>query len=107
MLTGVVFITRLIPVVSFDMVSYGAGLTKMSLSWFSLATFLGMLPLTFVYNNFGAALVVDGRPAVVVGTVMVLFFLMPVWVERYAPDARYAGLFRHPQDGKGKQNRMT
>lgn len=104
MLTGVVFITRLIPVVSFDMVSYGAGLTKMSLSWFSLATFLGMLQLTFVYNNFGAALVVDGRLAVVVGTVMVLlFFLMPVWVERYAPDARYAGCSGIHKTGKASR----
>jgi len=107
MLTGVVFFTRLIPVVSFDMVSYGAGMTKMSLSRFSLATFFGMLPLTFVYNNFGAALVVNGRLAVVVGIVMVLlFFLMPVWVERHAPDS-LRGLFRHPQNGKGKHNRMT
>jgi len=95
MLTGVVFFTRLIPVVSFDMVSYGAGLTKVSLSRFSLATFLGMLPLTFVYNNFGAALVVDDRLAVAAGIVMVLlFFLMPVWVERYAPE-KLRGLFRH------------
>jgi uncharacterized membrane protein YdjX (TVP38/TMEM64 family) len=30
--------------VSFDIVSYGAGLNKMSLKAFSIATFLGMLP---------------------------------------------------------------
>lgn len=95
MLTGVVFFTRLIPVVSFDMVSYGSGLTKMSLSRFSLATFLGMLPLTFAYNNFGAALVVDGKLAVIGGVIMVLlFFLMPVWVERYAPE-KLRNVFRH------------
>ena len=97
MLTGVVFFTRLIPVVSFDMVSYGSGLTKMSLSRFSLATFLGMLPLTFVYNYFGSALVVDGRLAVVFGIVMVvLLFLLPVWVERYAPE-KLRDMFRHQQ----------
>ena len=95
MLTAVVFFARLIPVVSFDMVSYGAGLTKVSLSRFSLATFLGMLPLTFVYNNFGAALVVDDRLAVAAGIMMVLLlFLMPVWVERYAPE-KLRGMFRH------------
>lgn len=95
LLTGVVFFTRLIPVVSFDMVSYGAGLTKMSLARFSLATFLGMLPLTFVYNNFGAALLVNGKLAVAVGIVMVLLlFLMPLWVERYAPES-LRGMFRH------------
>lgn len=77
------------------MVSYGAGLTKMSVSRFSLATFIGMLPLTFVYNNFGAALVVDGRVAGLFGAVMVaLFFLTPVWMERYAPE-RLRAMFRH------------
>lgn len=107
MLTGVVFLARLIPVVSFDMVSYGAGLTKMSLLRFSLATFTGMLPLTFVYNNFGAALVVNRWLAGTVGIVMVLFFfLMPVWVERHAPPA-LRGLFQHSQKGKGKQKRKT
>lgn len=98
MLTGVVFFTRLIPVVSFDMVSYGSGLTKMSLWRFSLATFLGMLPLTFVYNYFGSALVVDGRLAALFGIVMVLLlFLLPVWVERYAPK-KLRDMFQHQQN---------
>lgn len=104
MLTGVVFFTRLIPVVSFDMVSYGAGLTKMSLTRFCLATFLGMLPLTFAYNNFGAALVVNGKLAVIGGVIMVLlFFLMPLWIERYAPE-KLRGMFRHQQiSGTGEK----
>jgi len=46
--TKVVFLSRLLPVVSFDIVSYGAGFTSMSLRKFTVATFLGMLPLTFV-----------------------------------------------------------
>lgn len=96
MLTGVVFFTRLFPIVSFDMVSYGSGLTKMSLWRFSLATFLGMLPLTFIYNYFGAALVVDGRLAATFGIIMVLLlFLLPVWVERSAPE-KLRAMFRHP-----------
>lgn len=95
LLTAVVFFTRLLPVVSFDMVSYGAGLTKMSFKKFSLATFLGMLPLTFAYNYFGSTLVIDGRLAVILGLVMVLlFFLVPLWIERHAP-AAIRGMFRH------------
>jgi uncharacterized membrane protein YdjX (TVP38/TMEM64 family) len=46
LLTKIVFFSRLIPVVSFDVISYGAGLTKMSLKKFSIATALGMIPLT-------------------------------------------------------------
>ena len=101
MLTGVVFFTRLVPVVSFDMVSYGAGLTKMSLWRFSLATFLGMLPLTFIYNRFGAALVVGSELAMVLGGVMVLLlFLLPVWVEKYAPE-KLRAMFRHLHQSDG------
>ena len=60
LLVKVVFISRLIPLVSFDIVSYGAGLTKISVGKFALVTFLGMLPLTFVYNTFGSVFVLGG-----------------------------------------------
>jgi uncharacterized membrane protein YdjX (TVP38/TMEM64 family) len=84
LLTKVVFLARLLPFISFDIVSYGAGLTKMSLRKFILATFLGMLPLTFVYNYFGAVLVAGGGLSLVLGIVIVfLLFLFPIWIERY------------------------
>jgi hypothetical protein len=80
------FHPELIPFVSFDIISYGAGLTKMSLRNFTLATFLGMLPLTFVYNYFGAILI-SGRflPLILGVMVIFLFFLLPRWIERYNP----------------------
>ena len=82
-LTKIVFLSRLIPVVSFDVVSYGAGLTRMSAARFALATVLGMIPLTFVYNYFGSVLVVGKKLTIVLGIVMViLFFLIPTWIER-------------------------
>ncbi|NIM98558.1 MAG: TVP38/TMEM64 family protein, partial [candidate division Zixibacteria bacterium] len=84
LLAKVVFLSRLLPIISFDIVSYGAGFTKMSLRSFSLATFLGMLPLTFLYNYFGSALVVGRGLALVLGLVMVLFFFVfPRLIERY------------------------
>jgi len=52
-ITYLVFLTRLMPQVSFDIVSYLAGLTKLRLSWFALATFLGMIPIVFVLSFFG------------------------------------------------------
>jgi len=84
LLTKFVFLARLLPFISFDIVSYGAGLTKMSLKKFILATFLGMLPLTFVYNYFGVVLVAGGGLSLVLGLVIVfLLFLFPIWIERY------------------------
>ena len=83
LLTKIVFFSRLLPVVSFDIISYGAGLTKMSLRNFGLATFLGMLPLTFIYNAFGTVLVVGKWLTIIFGLILVaLFFLVPRWIEK-------------------------
>lgn len=84
LLIRVIVVSRLLPFVSFDVVSYGAGLTKMSLKAFTLATFLGMLPLTLVYNYFGAVLVFNQYLAMFFGLLLVvLVFLVPRWIERY------------------------
>jgi len=84
LLTKIIFISRLIPFISFDVVSYGAGLTKMSLRAFILASFFGMLPLTFIYNQFGAGLVMNQALAVSLGILMVvLMFIIPKLIERY------------------------
>ena len=48
-----VLIARLIPVISFDAISYAAGLTRMSFFKFLLATVVGMAPATFVYSYLG------------------------------------------------------
>ncbi len=83
LLTKVVFLARLVPAVSFDVVSYGAGLTKMSLAKFAAASFLGMLPLTFAYVSFGPLLSVGAPVAWIGGAVAVaLLFLLPRWIER-------------------------
>ncbi len=48
-----VFVLRLIPLVSFDAISYAAGLSGMSFGRFLLATALGMAPGTFVFVYLG------------------------------------------------------
>ena len=81
-LTKIVFLSRLLPVVSFDVISYGAGLTKMSLKKFSMASLFGMIPLTFLYNYSGSVLVFGRGMVFFLGIVMVaLFFIMPRWLE--------------------------
>ena len=51
-----VFILRLIPSVSFDMISYGAGLTAMSFRTFIVATTLGIIPGTISIVLVGSGL---------------------------------------------------
>ncbi len=52
-LTGMVFVSRLLPFVSFDLVSYGAGLTPLKAWRFALATLLGLIPASFLLAHFG------------------------------------------------------
>jgi uncharacterized membrane protein YdjX (TVP38/TMEM64 family) len=48
-----VLVGRLLPVVSFDVISYGAGLTRMSFAGFMTATATGMIPGTLLYAYLG------------------------------------------------------
>lgn len=48
-----VLLGRLLPFVSFDVVSYGAGLTRMSFTGFIAATAIGMIPGTLLYSYLG------------------------------------------------------
>lgn len=73
LLTRGVFISRLLPFVSFDIISYGAGLTKLSLGKFSLATFFGMIPLTLTYNYFGSVLFFSRGITLFLALLMVIF----------------------------------
>ncbi|MDP9476617.1 MAG: VTT domain-containing protein [Actinomycetota bacterium] len=52
---AIVFVLRLIPVISFDVTSYAAGLTGISFGRFFAATALGMAPGTFVFVYLGGA----------------------------------------------------
>ena len=51
--TQSVLIARLLPFISFDVVSYAAGLTAMPLRRFLIATGLGQLPATLLYSWLG------------------------------------------------------
>jgi uncharacterized membrane protein YdjX (TVP38/TMEM64 family) len=51
-----ILICRLIPFISFDFVSYAAGLTNMKFWPFFIATGLGQLPATIVYSYVGGSL---------------------------------------------------
>lgn len=55
-LMGMVFVSRLIPFLSFDLVSYGAGLTPIKTWRFTLATLAGLVPASFLLAHFGGEL---------------------------------------------------
>ncbi len=51
-----VLIARLIPGISFDVVSYASGLSSIRLGEFVLATGIGQIPGTIVYSFLGATM---------------------------------------------------
>lgn len=68
-----ILIARLLPFVSFDIVSYAAGLTSMSFGGFLIATGLGQLPATIVYSYVGGML--TGGAKLMVTGLLILFAL--------------------------------
>lgn len=61
-----VLIARLLPFVSFDIISYGAGLTPIGFWRFFIATGIGQLPATLIYSYLGQNLT---------GSIKVLFLI--------------------------------
>lgn len=55
-LMAVVFASRLVPFLSFDGVSYAAGLTPLAFWRFALATVVGVIPVAFLLAYFGERL---------------------------------------------------
>ena len=85
-LAVIVFVARLIPVVSFDLVSYGAGLSRMSFRGFVLWTFLGMIPWTWFYTSVGSAVLDSPVLAAVLSIVLAgVVLALPALVRRYNP----------------------
>lgn len=54
-LTLTVFFSRLLPFISFDAMSYAAGLSCLQFWRFALATMAGILPASFLLAHFGSA----------------------------------------------------
>lgn len=92
-LVTVLVLARLLPIVSFDVISYGAGLTNMSLITFALATLIGMTPPTFAFTYFGSSVVSAHWTLILAGGLVVaVLLLVPKLVLRY-PHAWWARLF--------------
>jgi uncharacterized membrane protein YdjX (TVP38/TMEM64 family) len=84
----IVLFARLEPVFSFALVSYGAGLTGMSLRAFALSTLLGMTPGTVLLNYYGKSFFsgVSLWQQICLGLALVIVLLViPLWIRRKNP----------------------
>ncbi|MGO0308517.1 TVP38/TMEM64 family protein [Endozoicomonas acroporae] len=85
-----ILIARLLPFISFDLVSYGAGLTSMKLRYFLVATGIGQLPATLIYSYVGEMLTGGSRLAVMAlltlfAISVLIFFLKSVYFRESRP----------------------
>ncbi len=80
-LIGMVITARLLPIFSFDLVSYGAGLTNMSLKAFAFATLVGMIPPTYALVYLGSSTMTLQWPLILSGiAVVIVFVFLPKWI---------------------------
>lgn len=95
-----IFFARLEPMISFALVSYGAGLTNISLTAYAISTFLGMAPITITLNYYGRTFLTGNLTLqIVLGLILVvLMFLVPIWIKRRNP----WGLYEKMKGGEGR-----
>ena len=77
-----IFLSRLVPFFSFDLISYCAGLTNIRLKTFLPATFFGMIPMTFLFTHMGGVVMDHSDVSLLVNAVALAGFLVAPWVLR-------------------------
>lgn len=89
----VVFASRLVPFISFDAISYAAGLTPLAFWRFLLATLAGVIPTAYLVTTFGEILITTDSEGLTVALILISgITLLPVlakllWVWRKRRDS--------------------
>lgn len=81
MLMAIIFISRLLPFISFDMISYAAGVTSLRFWRFAIATIAGIIPASFLLAHFGSELASAesyriGLTILLLSVISVIFFVI-------------------------------
>lgn len=77
-----IFVTRLLPVFSFDLISYGAGMTGLSPAIYANATFFGMVPSTFLLTYLGSSFHISLPIAIALGLLFLIVLVGLPWAIR-------------------------
>ncbi len=81
-LMAIVFVSRALPFMSFDLVSYAAGLTVLSTWRFAIATLAGVAPISFLLAHFGSEMATGETRRILVSVLMLGgLTLIPVIIE--------------------------
>lgn len=82
----IVFLTRLAPFISFDVISYAAGLTNLSFGRFFIATLMGIIPISFILAHLGSEILVGESESIaysilILGLVMIIPLLIKMFIK--------------------------
>ncbi len=90
LLFWMVFVTRLIPLFSFALISYAAGVTAIRGWRFAVASLLGMLPMTFVFAGLGTTFELNPLMTVAAATLILVAMTLFPWYLSQRPGSSLA-----------------
>ncbi len=79
-----ILLLRLIPLFPFDLISYGAGLTKISYKDFALGTLIGTIPRHIIFFvNLGAQWITFNKTSIYLSvSLLILFIIVSVFLKK-------------------------
>lgn len=75
----IVFVTHLLPVMPYDLISYGAGISGLSFPIFAVANLLGLIPNTLLLTHMGSAFTIGFPVAVALAIVFLAMLIVLPW----------------------------
>ncbi|MDX1635317.1 MAG: TVP38/TMEM64 family protein [Marinobacter sp.] len=93
-LTIAILVTRLVPLFSFALISYAAGVTAIQTWRFAVATFIGMLPMTVVFAGLGNTFRLNPLLTVVAALAILAVMVWLPWSLSRHPRSRLARWLR-------------
>ncbi len=80
----VIFISRVLPLFPFDIISYAAGVSGLKFIYYAFATLLGMIPSTLLLTYLGSAFTVSLPFALGISALAtVMLIALPLAIRRY------------------------
>lgn len=89
-----ILVTRLIPIFSFALISYAAGVTAIRTWRYALATLVGMLPMTVVFAGLGHHFAIHPVLTVVAAAAVLTAMTSLPWYLRRYPDSNFLRCLR-------------
>lgn len=95
-----VMVTRLVPIFSFALVSYAAGVTAISVGRYTAGTLIGMLPMSLVFASLGQTFELHPLLSILAAVVILTIMTLLPWYlsrRRHSRIARWLHLDTHQE----------